>query len=48
MVRRREVIIERIKNLPRSDEKRVISFGLYGDNRKDTAGAIRNMELMDL
>ncbi|GMH82957.1 hypothetical protein TL16_g09436 [Triparma laevis f. inornata] len=39
--------IERIKNLPPSTEKRVISFGLYGDNPKYTTGAIRNAELRD-
>ncbi|GMI14067.1 hypothetical protein TrVE_jg2950 [Triparma verrucosa] len=39
--------IERIKNLPKSEEKRVISFGLYGDNPKYTTGAIRNAELRD-
>ena len=39
--------IERIKKLPQSSEKRVISFGLYGSNPKYTVGAIRNAELRD-
>mmetsp|Transcript_1396 Transcript_1396/g.3108 ORF Transcript_1396/g.3108 Transcript_1396/m.3108 type:complete len:330 (-) Transcript_1396:20-1009(-) len=39
--------IKRIKELPTSTEKRVISFGLYGDNPKYTTGAIRNAELRD-
>ena len=39
--------IKRIKELPKSTEKRVISFGLYGDNPKYTTGAIRNAELRD-
>lgn len=34
-----------IHSLPASTEKRVISYGLYGDNPKYTHGAIRNTEL---
>ena len=36
--------ILQIANLPKSTEKRVISFGLYGSNPKYTTGAIRNVE----
>lgn len=38
--------IAQIKALPRSDEKRVVSYGLYGSNPKYTTGAIRNAELV--
>jgi hypothetical protein len=34
-----------IVSLPTSNEKRVISFGLYGTDPKYTQGAIRNAEL---
>jgi len=37
----------KIKDLPPSSEKRVISYGLYGSNPKYTQGAIRNAELVD-
>jgi hypothetical protein len=37
--------IARIASLPKSHEKRVISFGLYGNNTKYTHGAIKNTEL---
>lgn len=36
--------IAQIQALPKSTEKRVISFGLYGSNPKYTTGAIRNVE----
>jgi hypothetical protein len=36
-----------IHALPPSNEKRVISYGLYGKNPKYTRGAIRNAELVD-
>ena len=39
--------IEMINGLPKSNEKRVISFGLYGDDPRYTKGAIRNAELRD-
>jgi len=39
--------IDAIKLLPKSAEKRVISFGLYGNNPKYTTGAVRNAELRD-
>ena len=39
--------IRRILELPKSNEKRVISFGLYGANPKYTTGAIRNAALRD-
>jgi hypothetical protein len=38
-------LVEKIKNFPKSSEKRVISFGLYGSKDKYTMGAIRNLEL---
>jgi hypothetical protein len=34
-----------IASLPKSHEKRVISFGLYGNNTKYTHGAVKNSEL---
>ncbi len=34
-----------IVSLPVSNEKRVISFGLYGNDPKYTQGAVRNAEL---
>jgi hypothetical protein len=37
--------IARIASLPTSHEKRVISFGLYGNNTKYTHGAIKNSQL---
>ena len=37
--------IEQIAKFPRSVEKRVISFGLYGGKEKYTLGAVRNAEL---
>ncbi len=39
--------VKQIKALPASTEKRVISFGLYGNNPKYTQGAIRNAEMKD-
>jgi hypothetical protein len=36
--------ILQIAGFPKSSEKRVISFGLYGTNPKYTTGAIRNVE----
>jgi len=39
-------VIQRIHALPRSTEKRVISYGLYGSNPKYVTGAIRNAELV--
>lgn len=36
--------IMQIAGFPKSEEKRVISFGLYGTNPKYTTGAIRNVE----
>lgn len=38
--------ISQIAALPRSSEKRVVSYGLYGSNPKYTHGAIRNSELV--
>lgn len=38
-------LIERISKLPKSNEQRYVSFGLYGANPKYTTGAIRNAEL---
>jgi hypothetical protein len=40
-----EMYIQQIANFPKSDEKRVISFGLYGAKPKYIQGAIRNAEL---
>lgn len=40
-----EEYINQISKLPKSEEKRVISFGLYGNKPKYTQGAIRNAEL---
>jgi len=40
-----KLYIEKIKSLPSSHEKRVISFGLYGAKEKYTTGAVRNAEL---
>ena len=37
-----------IDTLPKSEEKRVISFALYGSDRKYTYGAIKNVELAKL
>ena len=37
--------IERIRALPTSQEKRVVSYGLYGSNPKYVVGAVRNSEL---
>lgn len=37
--------IEYIQELPSSTELRYISFGLYGNNPKYTAGAIENVKL---
>jgi hypothetical protein len=37
--------LEIIKGYPVSEEKRVISYGLYGSNPKYTTGAIKNAEL---
>ena len=39
--------VRRIHAFPKSAEKRVISFGLYGADAKFTTGAIRNVELRD-
>lgn len=41
-----EHYIAQIKALPKSQEKRVVSYGLYGSNPKYTTGAIRNSELV--
>ena len=42
------LLIEKIKEFKNpKNEKRVISFGLYGSNSKYTLGAIRNAELRD-
>lgn len=38
-------LVSLIHSLPPSDEKRVISFGLYGAKEKYTVGAIHNAEL---
>jgi hypothetical protein len=38
-------LVKLIAGFPKSNEKRVISFGLYGRNPKYTQGAIRNAEL---
>eukprot|EP00596_Hydrurales_sp_CCMP1899_P002156 CAMPEP_0119035306 /NCGR_PEP_ID=MMETSP1177-20130426/2235_1 /TAXON_ID=2985 /ORGANISM="Ochromonas sp, Strain CCMP1899" /LENGTH=478 /DNA_ID=CAMNT_0006993353 /DNA_START=161 /DNA_END=1594 /DNA_ORIENTATION=+ len=40
-----KVYIAQIAAFPKSDEKRVVSFGLYGAKEKYTAGAVHNMEL---
>jgi len=37
---------EAIQAFPKSNEKRVVSYGLYGSNPKYTVGAIRNAELV--
>jgi hypothetical protein len=37
-------LISQIQTFPKSAEKRVISFGLYGSNPKYTVGAIHNVE----
>ena len=37
--------IERIRALPTSQEKRVVSYGLYGSSPKYVVGAVRNSEL---
>lgn len=42
-----EELVTRIRGFPPSSEKRVISFGLYGDHKRYTNGAIRNAELRD-
>jgi len=39
--------IKVIHSWPKSNEKRVISYGLYGTNPKYTHGAIRNAELVE-
>ena len=39
--------IRNIKKLPVRNEKSVISFGLYGSNKKYTTGAVRNAQLRD-
>ena len=38
-------LVEKIQALPKSSEKRVISFGLYGSKEKYTGGAIRNAKM---
>lgn len=38
-------LIERIQQFPTSEERRYISFGLYGTDPKYTQGAVRNAEL---
>jgi len=40
--------INMIAALPKSDEKRVISYGLYGTKEKYTTGAIRNAEMVNI
>ncbi len=40
-----DTLIAQIQAFPKSNEVRVISFGLYGTNQKYTTGAIRNTEL---
>lgn len=39
------IYLQQISRFPRSMEKRVISFGLYGSKAKYTVGAIRNAQL---
>ena len=39
------VLIRQIQKFPKSTEKRVISFGLYGSNPKYTAGAVKNAKM---
>lgn len=41
-----QIYIKQIAALPTSTEKRVISFGLYGNKEKYTTGAIHNAELV--
>ena len=40
-----EKYLKIIQGYPSSDEKRVISYGLYGSNPKYTTGAIKNAQL---
>jgi hypothetical protein len=40
--------ISKIALLPKSTEKRVISFGLYGNLPRYTIGAIRNIQLSNI
>ena len=40
-------LVANIKSFPVSNEKRVISFGLYGDKARYTHGAVRNAELRE-
>ena len=40
--------LQQIAQLPKSNEKRVISYGLYGTKDKYTVGAIRNVEMAKL
>ena len=44
IIQDQKLLVE-ILNYPKSIEKRVISFGLYGSNPKYTKGAIRNVEM---
>jgi hypothetical protein len=41
-----EAYKEAIAQFPTSNEKRVVSYGLYGSNPKYTIGAVRNSELV--
>jgi hypothetical protein len=41
-----DAYVAAIAAFPRSSEKRVVSYGLYGSNPKYTLGAVRNAELV--
>jgi hypothetical protein len=41
-------LITTIQGFPASSERRVISFGLYGSNKKYTGGAVANARLRDV
>jgi hypothetical protein len=43
-----EAYLKAIAAFPKSNEKRVVSYGLYGSNPKYTHGAIRNAELVHI
>ena len=40
--------IAQIAAFPKSNEKRVVSYGLYGSNPKYVEGAVRNSELVKI
>ena len=39
---------QKIARLPRSSEKRVISFSLFGNDSRYIKGAFQNLELLDI